>query len=408
MSKSKEKAIILNHMFSGDYLVDNIGHEVINLILADDNLPYIYLCKDGRFSESEHFVEEMIFVNSTNKKYRYEIIGIAIGLKYNNDNFNFNPTYGGVNVHEIFKFNKEQQSICVTFQAEKVLMPSSKYYIEYHVEDGDVEDIIRENAEIIFLKQKKENNKYSYSPSRQLREYIVEDNNKYSDYSKLSQLINNAKSNWRVLDNKISDIDIQCVYPLLYSEFYGVNCLENAYSNAIKSILDRYPILLTDFCGYLKNKSIITNNIEVHREWTYKKSNKKSRIDLLIELEHDIIVVENKIMSDVNGSQLKDYKNIISQYNKDGVIKKNCHFILLTPNHNPIYKKGWTTIYYKDIHDFIEKNVSPLLMSDIYLFEFYHAIKPHSESNYNFSIMKKRFYKAIQSIKALSNINIYK
>ena len=43
---NKTEGIILNRMYAGDYLDENIGHEIINLFRADDNCNYIYLCKD--------------------------------------------------------------------------------------------------------------------------------------------------------------------------------------------------------------------------------------------------------------------------------------------------------------------------------------------------------------------------
>ena len=36
-------------MFTGNYLEDNIGHEIINLFKADNDNHYIYLCKDGKY-----------------------------------------------------------------------------------------------------------------------------------------------------------------------------------------------------------------------------------------------------------------------------------------------------------------------------------------------------------------------
>jgi hypothetical protein len=50
MSENKQRPIILNHMYSGEYLGDNIGHEIINLFKADDGNNYIYLCKDGKYN----------------------------------------------------------------------------------------------------------------------------------------------------------------------------------------------------------------------------------------------------------------------------------------------------------------------------------------------------------------------
>ena len=43
------KEILLNRMYSGDYLTtgNNIGHEVINLFRCDNGKNYIYVLSDG-------------------------------------------------------------------------------------------------------------------------------------------------------------------------------------------------------------------------------------------------------------------------------------------------------------------------------------------------------------------------
>lgn len=58
----KKKAIILNHMFTGDFLNDNIGHEVINLFVDDKEKHYVYLCKDGKFSREDVDIENSYVV----------------------------------------------------------------------------------------------------------------------------------------------------------------------------------------------------------------------------------------------------------------------------------------------------------------------------------------------------------
>ena len=41
--------IVLNRMFSGSYLDENLGHEIINLFLCDNGKHYIYLNDNGMF-----------------------------------------------------------------------------------------------------------------------------------------------------------------------------------------------------------------------------------------------------------------------------------------------------------------------------------------------------------------------
>lgn len=48
------KEIVINRMFTGKYLRDNIGHEVINLFQADNGKYYVYLNDIGIIGK-EHF-----------------------------------------------------------------------------------------------------------------------------------------------------------------------------------------------------------------------------------------------------------------------------------------------------------------------------------------------------------------
>ena len=51
---SEKGAIILNKMYVGSYLQNNIGHEVINLFKADNGNNYIYVNKDGKTSQENN------------------------------------------------------------------------------------------------------------------------------------------------------------------------------------------------------------------------------------------------------------------------------------------------------------------------------------------------------------------
>lgn len=86
---TNNKEIIINRMFSGEYLKDerNIGHEIINLFSCDDcdnkesNRHYIYLVPTGEYSAShkEYDVEGIILARGVSAE-RIEILGVAIGI----------------------------------------------------------------------------------------------------------------------------------------------------------------------------------------------------------------------------------------------------------------------------------------------------------------------------------------
>ena len=53
--------IIMNKIFTGEYLEDNLGHELVNFIVDDTNKRYIYVGKKLVHKED-------IYARKTNKK----------------------------------------------------------------------------------------------------------------------------------------------------------------------------------------------------------------------------------------------------------------------------------------------------------------------------------------------------
>ena len=56
------KEILVNRMYAGDYLKDNIGHEIINLFKTDDGDNYIYVNPYGTLGVGHDEVESILLV----------------------------------------------------------------------------------------------------------------------------------------------------------------------------------------------------------------------------------------------------------------------------------------------------------------------------------------------------------
>ena len=153
-------------MYSGKYLNDNLGHEIINLFKSDDQIDidgqkyqnFIYLNPYGNFNSSyKGRIKDMLMVISVPKKNMFEVVGKATDLV---DIFTpvpgFNPklddektpqqqnaeeivrssqedkikglTYGGKSLLELFDKDK-QQAIFVTFAAKSVCRPKKRLFI---------------------------------------------------------------------------------------------------------------------------------------------------------------------------------------------------------------------------------------------------------------------------------------
>ncbi len=77
---NNSEAIVLNRMFRGSYLEENIGHEVINLFKSDNGKYYLYLNSLGSFHRDwKGRIKYMLMVRQGVKM--MEVIGLAIGLK---------------------------------------------------------------------------------------------------------------------------------------------------------------------------------------------------------------------------------------------------------------------------------------------------------------------------------------
>mgnify|MGYP006325118993 CR=1 FL=1 len=232
------------------------------------------------------------------------------------------------------------------------------------------------------LEQKKED-KYLFDVSESLRNIVKYNPAEESDYQKLKKLAEEAfakeafdesikfnESDQIKINNESRDRNEEDIEDTP-GDIYGINNLELPYSNAFKYFIYKYPILLSKFCNYiLKNKKYIKSDDKLERLCQYLNNDKNEckltirreweNIDIIIEVDKKwLIVIENKIFSDLNGktkkeiTQLDKYYDIINEgkkllKDKNGEQKaaiknfpehyKGCEkiFILLTPNHNDI------------------------------------------------------------------------
>ena len=143
MEKKKEtktKGIVLNRMYAGDYLSNNLGHEVINMFQADNGKHYLYLNAYGNFGKDHLGQIGYMLLVKYHSEGLLEVIGKAEGLtdvdgadaKLSQDYKSLNPnisqiqneyiereniTYGGVPIRKIFN-DAEQQNIFITYKYE--------------------------------------------------------------------------------------------------------------------------------------------------------------------------------------------------------------------------------------------------------------------------------------------------
>ena len=424
---------------SGEYLHTNLGHEIINFFQADNDNHYLYLNATGNFAkEHKNKIGHMLFVKYYDKGI-VEVIGMATGLedipganmplkrdkkfkevdkniwKHQIDFINNEEVcYGGKSILDIFS-GAEQQSIFITYKAEKVyrIKSSHRIFICFSSVNSDanlpIGGIVIKLSEINQAKTS-------------LKQYIYPSNSE-KDYEALKKLIDDEYL-WESV-GKV-DLDQYKASRQMISLFdiCQIQNNENCFSNALAYFMmqPQYYELWVEFFEKFKIDEEFKINLdkdfsvereasakieEDHNEEDHNTKPSGGRIDLLIRDGKNIIVIENKIKSDINSvakdkfdcNQLDRYVNYIDWLKSEN---EQGHFILLTPNYNvPTLKEEMRKIYkivtYGKVYDFLSK-YKHKFENDSNFVAFFNAIKRHTfetENEYYFQEMMEKFYRRL-------------
>ena len=357
MTNHNNQGIVLNRMYVGDYLASNLGHEVINLYQADNGGNYIYLNSTGDFVKTHQGqVNYMLFV----KYYgigEVEVIGMAEGLhdvydasrKFANKYEGINEevfadqqrfvkreggiTYGGVSIFDIFG-EAGQQSVYITYKADKVYIPreGKRLFIRFH-SDKPVAYPVHDASDVVVAlggyQQAKASLKQYIYPEGTYSGDLTKQNvaEKRDDYLKIRTLLIDDNSLWEESNNKVDEEELSEVSQRKVSLFdiCQIQNDENKFSNALAYFMLRpeYRRLWRDFfAGFgieLGESYTIAREEASKIEDTKVNPTKYSsggRIDLMVRTSDSLVVIENKIKSDINsveedgeGKQLRRYYN---------------------------------------------------------------------------------------------------
>lgn len=407
-------------MYVGDYLSTNLGHEVINMFQADNGGHYLYLNAYGNFGKDHSGQIGYMLLVKYHAEGMFEVIGKAEGLmdvegadatlkqdyKAVNPSIstaqteyikNENITYGGVSIRKIFN-DAEQQNIFITYKAARLFKPNRKIFIGYGVE-----------ADVVLngYKQAKTSLKtYIYPEGTfagdQKREKIEE---KKLDYKKLYDLI--EQDNLWIESKECINDDLLKIKSREVSIFdiCQIQNDENRFSYALAYFMTqpKYKKLWQDF--FKRYNINLGDNYTVTREesakiedkeWSHATKPSGGRIDLLIRDDKNIIVIENKIKSDINsiegdneGEQLERYYNyILWSTQKDKPDEdKNPHFMILTPNYNQPHIKSkdmeklYQVITYGELYTYLDGKDE--VKNDHNFKAFFEAMHRHTHENVN-------------------------
>ena len=339
-SDDRDYTYVFNKVFTGKYLDHNLGHEVINFIKMDNGERYIYLNPWGNCNKQHYkkcrYVFHIIKVNyedeneNENTSY-YELMAVSeIDTEFNNmSESKMDIKYQGLPISEIFKSPNDNATTLYTFKASKYYKPKEKYRILFKFNCSPPDDQKKENKE----------NKLDKKIIKVLMRCYPKHHIAYSKDVDAEILKGLRESEYLEEKNDEEENDLkndeQC-----FAVISDRTNLENSMSNQIVYFLNQNKEFLDDFIELL-NKKVPSNKIDKNELENMEIIREEHNIDILLKSETDVIVIENKIDSKINGkgkskkeSQLSNYYKYVSKQYKN--LKK--HFFILKPNYNHIQK----------------------------------------------------------------------
>lgn len=397
--------IILNRMYAGSYLEENIGHEVINLFKDDNGSNYIYINQHGDINKKSNDSVEAVLLVKYVEKGVLEVVAKAENLQqvyYKKNNFEeelkdqieyvkeHHISYGSVLLSDIYQNGNTE--LLITFKTNKLRTVKKPVFL------------IEEKSK----RYKYENHYFlpeKHFSTQSLKMYYTED--KFpQDYDVFKKLLNDSEI-WNE-ENTTTKIDLDEIYT--YDSHEGFLSIikkeddELIISNLFSYIFNHKKDVFRDFVKEVLGIEDFKINYTIARE--------KDNIDLLIENDDSVIIIENKIKSKINGVKSESSRKIESQLSKyveyanKEYKNKIVNFYIFLPNYNQInldsYKHGdkYNIINYSKIYDFYFKNAGRMLNIK-YFKEFLDAIYIHTMTtdNTNFEKMKKQFIDNIIELK---------
>ena len=453
----EKKGIVLNRMYVGDYLASNLGHEIINLYQADNGGNYIYLNSSGDFVKAHQGrVGYMLFV----KYYsigEVEVIGMATGLndvycadqqfagKYKGVNKEIfakqqqfvnaegGVSYGGVSIFDIFG-EAGQQSVFITYKADKVYVPQKgkRMFIRFHVADAAKYPEHGETDIVVSLagyQQAKASLKQYIYPEGTYAGDLAKQNveSKREDYSKIFNTLVNDPALWQESNNRVDAEELDSVNERKVSLFdiCQIQNDENKFSNALAYFMQRpeYRRLWRDFFADFGVE--LGEGFTVAREEASKIEDSKvdsikypsgGRIDLMVRTSNSLVVIENKIKSDINsveedgeGKQLRryyNYANWLATKKELADYGKQRHFIILTPKYNiPTVEDKemagtYKVITYAHVYEYLTLHKHQFAADGNFV-AFYEAMYRHTHDNVNdylYHEMQETFFRRIKEL----------
>lgn len=452
----KKEEILINKMYTGSYTNSNIGHEVINFFKSDsadgkkEGKSYVYVMPYGGIGK-EHNNDKVklkwIFLTGAkesikikNNSYQaLEILALRKVKKqlfkkgdfhkkkkgeseehykevienwkeYHQEQIKMHIKYAGVEVAMIFKDNQnDDTSIYVTYEVEDTIWkPKKRIYLVDLRNEKNINNIIKTENEIyIAIKAKN-------LPGSSCKSFIDDK----GDVNTLYQIIRNRKEYFKEEEAKPveikSDESKEEQNKESFFEIMGKENDETSYTNMLYYFFNEKE-MINEFIKFLKEtKNNINPKVELNiDEYKIEKekfvidieNKKRGRMDLVAYGKNNVIIIENKIKSNLNGRQEDGTTQITTYYKciekreeeriKEGRTKqkRKIKIMILVPNYKEdILKKElekeckkidgkYIIINYKTLYEFFESLKFEEIKSSYEYKEFLKALKLHTYEN---------------------------
>ena len=408
--------IIVERMYAGEYLEDNIGHEIINTFKTDHGENYIYISPWGVINSKYKNTKYILLVRLVNQ-HCFEVLGYAgnLSLLLSEESLKKNNQkeagtidselqskiieknaieYGGVKINELL--SEQENTVFVTYKAEtyRLVKKQHKLYIVDKPALKDDRHIFIPNIKLSKSSLHMYFDTHTKSDAYETLKGIVENSDNW-ETSNTSEIINLNESS-----NKSQGI----------LDIIGKTDDELAHSNWMAFYLRNDKKLMEAFTGMLlekKNENI--SDFKIFREY--------HNIDLWLENKNHIIVIENKIKSGINGvnqerhdiksegvsSQLSKYIEFAQEEATKAEQKKETHYIIFLPDYSYkdedltpfLHHDKYKIVRYSQLSSFFEFQNCNLPYYD----DFKKALRKHATEYKRdlYEVMKDRFTAEIRT-----------
>ena len=413
------KEILINRMYSGDYLTtgNNIGHEVINLFRCDNGHNYIYVLSDGSVAKKHNGRIDVLLLVRWIGNRTMEILAKAVSLKQvlsrkssgRGDRKDLHEeqikyiienkiTYGGVRLDKLFKDNIYQgeidyESFFVTYEAGSIIKPLRPIFIT----DKEVDPLQPNTFRLEGITFSTQSPKMYYpegTPAYLTLDAIINDDSLWE-----------AENTTEIIQASRYDTDDNHNFLKIIRKEYD----ELVFSNLLAHYFLQSADMFGDFCREVLGIDNIDKNYTIERE-------SQDNIDLLIQDSDNVIVIENKIKSGINGirhdvysdeiqSQLCKYFDFANEIAKGR--KVSC--FIFSPDYNYLDIRNhkasqyYRVIRYSELYRFFIKQEKTVF--DKYFEDFLKAIHKHTlmVDSELFEEMRRRFAARIIEVNLSAN-----